>query len=179
MELWDVYDMDRNKMNRTMVRGEAFNDGDYHLVVHVCIFNSKGEMLIQQRQPFKEGWPNMWDITLGGNSQAGETSKESIHRELLEELGIDYDFTNTRPYLTINFDNGFDDMYFLEMDLEADKLKLQYEEVQAAKWASRDEILELRKSGKFIPYYESFLSALFELKTKRGILQNRGSVETT
>ena len=169
MELWDLYTKDRERTGKTMVRGAKHPEGFYRLAVHVCIFNSSGQMLIQQRQSFKKGWPNMWDITLGGNSQAGETSKQSVHRELLEELGVDYDFSETRPYLTINFDNGFDDIYFLEMDLDVDKLKLQYEEVQAAKWASRDEILELRKTGKFIPYYESFLSALFELRTKRGI----------
>lgn len=169
MEYFDVYDDDRNLVGKVLEKGTKLPQGENRMVVHLCIFNSKGEMLIQQRQSFKKGWPNMWDITLGGNSQAGETSKQSVHRELLEELGVDYDFSATRPYLTINFDNGFDDIYFLEMDLDVDKLKLQYEEVQAAKWASRDEILELRKTGKFIPYYESFLSALFELRTKRGI----------
>lgn len=169
MEYFDVYDDDRNLVGKVLEKGTKLPQGENRMVVHLCIFNSKGEMLIQQRQSFKKGWPNMWDITLGGNSQAGETSKQSVHRELLEELGVDYDFSQTRPYLTINFDNGFDDIYFLEMDLDVDKLKLQYEEVQAAKWASRDEILELRKTGKFIPYYESFLSALFELRTKRGI----------
>ncbi|MBE5755648.1 MAG: NUDIX domain-containing protein [Clostridia bacterium] len=169
MEYFDVYDDERKLVGKTLEKGTKLEQGENRMVVHLCIFNSKGEMLIQQRQSFKKGWPNMWDITLGGNSQAGETSKQSVHRELLEELGIDYDFTNTRPHLTINFDNGFDDIYFLEMDLDVDKLKLQYEEVQAAKWASKDEILEMRKSGKFIPYFESFLSALFELKTKRGI----------
>ena len=111
----------------------------------------------------------MWDITLGGCSQAGETSRDTIHRELLEELGIDYDFLNHKPHLTINFENGFDDFYFLEMELDVDSLKLQYEEVQGAKWATKDEILSLRKEGKFIPYFESFLSALFELRTKRGL----------
>ena len=169
MEYFDVYDDDRILVGKVLEKGTKLPQGENRMVVHLCIFNSKGEMLIQQRQSFKKGWPNMWDITLGGNSQAGETSKQTVHRELLEELGVDYDFSETRPYLTINFDNGFDDIYFLEMDLDVDKLKLQYEEVQAAKWASRDEILELRKTGKFIPYYESFLSALFELRTKRGI----------
>lgn len=34
-------------------------DGEYHLAVHVCIFNSENQLLIQQRQPYKGGWPNM------------------------------------------------------------------------------------------------------------------------
>lgn len=79
MELWDVYDINRNKTNKTMVRGESFAKGNYHLVVHVCVFNSKGEMLIQQRQPFKEGWPNMWDITVGGSATKGDTQANLYH----------------------------------------------------------------------------------------------------
>lgn len=169
MEKFDVYDDNRMPTGELFERGTQLSQGKNRMVVHVCLFNSKNEMLIQQRQSFKKGWPNVWDITLGGNSQAGETSKESAHRELLEELGIDYDFTNCRPYLTINFDNGFDDYYFLNMDVDVKNLILQEDEVQTAKWASIDEVLKLRNEGKFIPYYESFLMALFELKTKRGV----------
>lgn len=55
MELWDVYNSDKTKSGKTMVRGEKAEKGAYRLVVHACIFNSKGEMLIQQRQPFKSG----------------------------------------------------------------------------------------------------------------------------
>ena len=172
MEFFDVYDDNRILVGKTLERGTKLSEGENRMVVHLCLFNSKGEMLIQQRQSFKKGWPNLWDITLGGNSLAGETSKESVHRELLEELGIDYDFSKTRPYLTINFDNGFDDIYFLEMDVDADSLKLQYEEVQAAKWATKEEILKLHENGEFIPYHKSFLSSLFDLKTKRGIILN-------
>lgn len=169
MEKFDVYDDNRMPLNKSYERGTKLNNGENRVVVHVCIFNSKGEMLIQQRQPFKKGFPNMWDITLGGSSQSGETSTETMRRELLEELGIDYDFNGVRPYFTINFDNGFDDYYFLEMDIDISNLKLQYEEVQSAKWASKEEILELRKTGKFIPYYESFLLALFDFRKKRGV----------
>ena len=55
MELWDVYDVDRQLTGKTMVRGEPFEKGAYHIVVHICVFNSEGQMLIQQRQPFKHG----------------------------------------------------------------------------------------------------------------------------
>ena len=58
MELWDLYDRDRHPTGEVLERGKPVPPGRYHLVVHVVIFNSKGEMLIQQRQPFKEGWPN-------------------------------------------------------------------------------------------------------------------------
>lgn len=55
MEVWDVYNSDRTKADKTMIRGEAFQSGAYHLVVNACIFNAKNEMLIQQRQTFKSG----------------------------------------------------------------------------------------------------------------------------
>ena len=53
MELFDLYTRDRVKTGRTMVRGDKVPEGLYRLVVHVCIFDPEGRMLIQQRQPFK------------------------------------------------------------------------------------------------------------------------------
>lgn len=110
MELWDVYNRDRTKTNKTMVRGSEFEKDAYHLVVHACVFNAKGEMLIQQRQPFKEGWSNMWDITVGGSAVAGESSQTAMERELMEEIGLKVDLQNVRPHITVNFSVGFDDM---------------------------------------------------------------------
>ena len=81
-ELWDVYDKDRVKTGKLHKRGETLPEGQYHLVVHVCIFNSKNQMLIQQRQPFKDNWNNMWDLTVGGSAIAGDTSSQAAEREI-------------------------------------------------------------------------------------------------
>lgn len=168
MEIFDLYTAAREKTGQTMVRGSAAPDGLYRLVVHVCIFNSRGEMLIQQRQPFKSGWPNMWDITLGGAVTAGETSQQGAHRELMEELGIDADFTHTAPTVSTSFRNGFDDLYILHRDLELSQLQLQPEEVQAAKWAGKSEILAMIEGGSFIPYSRAFIEYLFFRSTHHG-----------
>lgn len=171
MELWDIYDIDRNKTDKIMERGAKFNEGDYHLAVHICIFNSKGEMLIQQRQPFKEGWSNMWDITVGGSATKGDTSASAASRELFEEIGYEYDFTGIRPHYTINFDHGFDDYYFIEEDVDISRLKLQYSEVARVKWATRDEIKEMIREGTFIPYYESLLDLFFDSYKNYGFIR--------
>lgn len=168
MELWDVYDVNRNKNGKTMVRGENFEEGAYHMVVHICIFNSKGEMLIQQRQSFKEGWPNLWDITVGGSAVQGDSSQTAAERELQEELGISLNLQGIRPNMTINFDRGFDDIYLMEKDIDLSELKLQYEEVQNAKWATKEEILEMIKAGQFIPYYDSLIQLFFDSRKKYG-----------
>lgn len=168
MELWDIYDVDRNKTDKTMIRGEEHPEGAYHLVVHICIFNSSGEMLIQQRQPFKKGWSNLWDITVGGSAVSGDNSQTAASRELFEELGIEMDLTGIRPHLTMNFDRGFDDYYLLEKDINLEDLKLQYEEVQNAKWASKEEILSMIETGEFVPYYPSLIQLLFDMRKKYG-----------
>lgn len=169
MEMLDIYTENREKTGRTIERGNRLNKDEYRLVIHACIINSKGEMLIQQRQPFKSGWPNMWDLTAGGAVLAGETSKQATQRELYEELGIDIDFSDIRPQLTINFEEGFNDIYIIQKDdIDINSLKLQYEEVQCVKWASMREIQEMLHNGIFIPYYEDLISLIFNMKNSYG-----------
>ncbi|GAA0092827.1 NUDIX domain-containing protein [Paraclostridium bifermentans] len=167
MEIWDLYDKDRIKTGETMVRGSQFKENTYHLVVHVCIFNLEGKMLIQQRQPFKDGWPNMWDITVGGSAVSGDTSQLAAEREVYEEIGYKLSLDGIRPSLTINFDKGFDDIYLIQKDIDISKLKLQYEEVQSVKWASKEEISSMIDEEIFIPYHKSLIDLLCFMRTSK------------
>ena len=167
MELFDLYTADRMKTGRTMVRGEPTAEGYYRLVVHVCIFNRKGEMLIQQRQPFKRGWSNLWDITVGGSAVSGDSSQSAAERETREELGLTIDLTDVRPTMTIYFEHGFDDYYVLTQEVDLNALQLQEEEVQAVRWASLEEILQMIDDGRFIPYEKSQIELLFFRRNHR------------
>ena len=168
MELFDLYTADRVKMNRTMVRGEPVPEGCYRIVVHVCIFDPEGRMLIQQRQPFKDGWSNMWDITVGGSAVAGDTSRTAAERETREEIGLSIDLTDVRPSLTLYWEHGFDDYYLLTRELDPASLHLQYEEVQTVRWADREEILRMIDEGEFIPYEKGLIDLLFFQRNHRG-----------
>ena len=161
-ELWDIYDKNRKLTGRVHRRGDKLAEGDYHLVVHVCIFNSKNQLLLQQRQPWKKGWPNMWDLTVGGSAVAGDSSVTAAEREVKEEIGLDIDLKNERPRFTINFPHGFDDYYLITKDVDVEKLHLQEDEVQAVKWVDKKELLQMVENGEMIPYY--FLNSIFELK---------------
>lgn len=161
-ELWDLYTKDREKTGKLHRRGDEMKDGEYHLVIHVCIFNSKNQLLIQQRQPFKEGWPNMWDVTVGGSALQGENSFQAAERELFEEIGLELDLSDTRPNFTINFPQGFDDYYILEHEVDLTALRLQEEEVQVVRWVSKEEVLRMQEEGAMIPYW--FLDKLFEIR---------------
>ena len=171
MEKWDLYTLDRVKTNRVITRGDDIPKNLYHLVVHVCIFNAKNQMLIQQRQSFKEGWPNMWDVTVGGSAMIGENSRQAAMREVAEELGLKIDLENIPPVITKYFSEGFDDIYILEKEIDISNLILQYEEVQAVKWVGFEEILDMIRLKKFISYDESFIQFLFHLHQVNSLYQ--------
>ena len=168
MELFDLYTEDRVKTGRTMVRGTKVPEGLYRLVVHVCIFDTEGRMLIQQRQPFKQGWSNYWDLTVGGCAVAGDTSRTAAEREVREEIGLELDLSDVRPSLTLNFDGGFDDYYVLTREVDLSVLHLQEEEVQAVRWAAQEEILKMIDDGLFIPYEKSLIGLLCFCRNHRG-----------
>ncbi len=170
MEKIDLYDKHRLPLGKIGIRGEKLAKDEHRTVVHICIFNSKGEMLLQQRASSKRLWPNMWDLSVGGGVALGENSEQAATRELKEEIGIDYDFTTTRPHLTINFENGYDDYYFLNSDLDLSKLTLEKDEVQKVIWASKEDVKKLFENKQFLPYIESFVLSLFDLKTQRGVI---------
>ncbi len=164
MERLDLYDINRIKTGKTIPRGRKLKNNQYRLIVHLCIFNSKRQMLIQHRQINKKSWPNLWDFTVGGSVISGETSQEAIQRELFEEIGLKLDFKNVRPSLTINYRKGFDDIYLINHDVDINSLTLQKEEVQNVKWASMNEIFFMLDKKIFIPYQKSYIELLFYLK---------------
>lgn len=172
MELWDLYDKDRVKTGRTMVRGSEFEDDYYHLVPHICIFNSDNQMLIQQRQPFKQGWSGYWDVSAAGSAVAGDTSQTAAEREVFEEIGYKADFSNLRPMFTIHSKHAFQDFYVIVDDeIDISKLKLQYEEVAQVKWATLDEIYAMIENGEFIPYYNEFIGFIFAIGSSNGVFK--------
>ena len=45
MELWDLYDKNRQKTGLTMRRGDPVPEGYYRAVVHISLFDSEGNVL--------------------------------------------------------------------------------------------------------------------------------------
>lgn len=163
-ELWDLYTKDRQKTGRTHRRGDVLTAGQYHMAVHICIFNSKNQLLIQQRQPYKKDWPNMWDVSAAGSAVAGDSSCQAAQRELMEELGLLIDMSDARPFFTMNFSGGFDDFYIVEQDVDLSKLRLQKEEVKQVRWADKEEVIKMQAQGIMIPYW--FLDRLFDVRDR-------------
>lgn len=57
-----------------------------HRIVHILIFNDKGEIGLQLRSKSVSYCPNHWSTSVGGHPEAGEKPKQSALREYQEEL---------------------------------------------------------------------------------------------
>lgn len=151
MEKWDIYDKDRNKMNKIINRGDYLSDEEYHLVVNVWIKNSKNELLIAQRSENKT-FPLMWEC-VGGSAIEGETTLDAAIRETNEELGIDLSDSKYKLIGTTNryYEGCPDilDVYLFEKDIDNNDIIFQKEEVNDVMWADYNKIMELVKNDKF------------------------------
>ena len=78
-----------------------------HPVVHLHLFNSRGELYLQKRPEWKDIQPGRWDTAVGGHVDYGETVDEALRREVREELGVT-EFTPERVavYVFRIFVNG-------------------------------------------------------------------------
>ena len=164
MEYFDLYTKDRIRTGKILERGKPIPKGYYRMVVHVCVFNYEGKLLIQQRQKMKKSWPNMWDMTAGGSAIAGESSTQAAEREFYEEIGYRINLNNKAPSITLYFSEGFNDIYILKQDIDLTKISLQNEEVRTVKWATKDEILNMIDKQSFIPYHKSLIELLFFMR---------------
>ena len=63
--------------------------GHLHRAFSLFVFNSRGELLLQQRAAGKRLWGGFWSNTCCSHPRRGETMEVAIHRRLQEELGID------------------------------------------------------------------------------------------
>jgi isopentenyl-diphosphate delta-isomerase type 1 len=60
----------------------------WHRGIHVFVFNSQGEVLVQLRSTLKDKYPDTYDCSISGQVAYGEQYEEAAIRELAEELGI-------------------------------------------------------------------------------------------
>jgi isopentenyl-diphosphate delta-isomerase len=67
---------------------EAHQKALLHRAISVIVFNSKGEMLVQQRAWEKYHWAGIWSNTCCSHPRKDESFQHAAERRLFEELGI-------------------------------------------------------------------------------------------
>jgi 16S rRNA (adenine1518-N6/adenine1519-N6)-dimethyltransferase len=80
---------ERDEVAGAAPRGQVHANNLLHRAVHMLIFKSGGEVLLQMRSRWKDRHPLAWDSSAAGHVNAGEEYDQSAARELREELGID------------------------------------------------------------------------------------------
>ena len=158
MEIWDIYDENKQPTGRTMEKNDwHMKPGDYHLTVLGVIRRPDGKYLITQRVLTKAWAPGWWEVS-GGAVMAGETSLQAVRREVFEETGIDvssasggYQFSYRRDNPDEG-DNYFVDIYRFDMDVTESDVKIQKEEALGFCFATLDDIRELASQGIFLHY---------------------------
>lgn len=158
MELWDIYDENKQLTGRTMRRNDwNMKPGDFHLTVLGVIRRPDGRFLITQRVMTKSWAPGWWEVS-GGGVMAGESSEQAVQREICEETGLDvthaaggYLFT----YQRVNPDEGdnyFVDVYRFDMDVKDEDVHIQEKEALGFRFATLEEIKQLAEDGIFLHY---------------------------
>ena len=158
MELWDIYDSNKQRTGRTMKRNDwCLMDGEYHLTVLGVIARPDHKYLITQRVMTKAWAPGWWEVS-GGAAMAGEESIDAVKREIMEETGLDvsnaaggYEFSYHRENPGEG-DNYFVDIYRFEMDFTEEDIHLQEGETNGYRLATVEEIKELADQGIFLHY---------------------------
>ena len=87
-ELFDVVD-ECDRVLRAEPRDLVHVNNLLHRAVHMLIFNSQGDLLLQKRSIWKDRNPGRWDASAAGHVDSGETYSEAARREIGEELGIE------------------------------------------------------------------------------------------
>lgn len=162
MELFDLYDIKGHKTGKTIQRGKPIPNDLYHLVVHVIIKNSKGELLVQKRSLLKETHPGLWAFT-AGSATTGETSIEAAQRELGEEIGLHLEKEQFLFHKRVIKDCFFDDIWFVYSEVDINQLEYQVEEVSEAAFMTIDGIKDMVSKGTFYNYEDDYFMEVFKI----------------
>ena len=134
-----------------------------HPVVHLHVFNTKGEIFLQKRPEWKDVQPGKWDTAVGGHVDFGESGEKALFREAKEELGIS-DFTINRLC-----------KYVFESDIERELIHAfstiydktihpSEKELDGGRFFSYKEIEQRIGKGFFTPNFEAEWLKLFKKK---------------
>jgi len=135
---------ENDDMVGTMGKMEAHKQGLLHRAFSIFIFNSKGEMLLQQRAITKYHSGGLWTNACCSHPMPGEKTQDAAQRRLMEELGFEtpiekiFDFTYKAEFdngLTEHeFDHVFAGEYEGELEINPDEVNdFVYKEVSAIK----------------------------------------------
>lgn len=146
-----------------MPKMEAHEKGLLHRAFSIFLFNSRGELLLQQRAPSKYHSPGLWSNTCCSHPRAGESTAAAAARRLREEMGMSCDLKHVfnfsyRAELGNNLiEHEYDHVFFGVTD---SRPEINQKEVQSWKYISVDSLqADINKSPE---NYTAWLKIVLE-----------------
>lgn len=156
-EYIDLVSSTGQPLGKTALKSEAHRKGWYHNTIHVWFYTDDGLILLQQRSHKKTIYPLLWDVSVAGHIDAGESFISAAIRETKEEIGLvlesqDLDKIGVKLHES-EYDGGrikdyeFHQVYISRLHVNLDELTPQPEEVEALKLVSLKEFTSLLKNS--------------------------------
>jgi len=80
---------ENNNQIGTMPKSEVHGlETPLHRAFSAFVFNSKGQILLQQRSHLKKTWPLVWSNSCCGHPLPDESNLDAAKRRLIDELGL-------------------------------------------------------------------------------------------
>lgn len=157
-ELIDVVD-EKDRVIKAVTRREIYDKKLRHRIVHVLVYNEKGEMALQLRSKNVDFLPGAWSTAAGGHVLSGENYLQAARRELLEELEIkgrlieigkfNYFSPTAKTHKFVRF-------YKL---IHKDQVKVENEDVDRVEYFSKSQLCRmLEEEAKLHPELKLFLT---------------------
>lgn len=151
-EMFPLVD-EQGNITGAATRGECHNGSKLlHPVIHLHVFNSKGELYLQKRPEWKDIQPGKWDTSVGGHVDLGESVEMALTREVREELGIT-DFTSERLMHYVFESAREKELVFVHKTVYDGEIHPS-EELDGGRFWSIEEIKENMGKGVFTPNFE-------------------------
>jgi isopentenyl-diphosphate Delta-isomerase len=182
-EYIDIADKDGKLTGKSELKSIIHQKGHYHHTAHIWFYTQSDEILLSQRSEKKAICPLMWDVSVAGHIDAGESITQAAIRETQEEIGLSISesdlhkigvFECFQSYENGIKDNEFHNTFISELKVPIATLTRQAEEVDAFKLVSFKEFETLIKNlgnngNHFVPSNKSYYEFILQKIKKQSI----------